>query len=94
MWRCVRHTSHDGFNAHKKLQNLEEFMECGGATVLKRWLKQYFANKDEELMTLMLDVLSIIPMSEKAAKDSKIGITLRNIAKVEGGLNRRKLTQL
>ena len=23
MWRCVRHTSHDDFNAHKKLQNLE-----------------------------------------------------------------------
>ena len=77
----------------KSSKILREFMECGGATVLKRWLKQYFANKDEELMTLMLDVLSIIPMSEKAAKDSKIGITLRNIAKVEG-LNRRKLTQL
>ena len=30
-------------------------------------------------------------MSEKAAKDSKIGITLRNIAKVEEDLT-RKLT--
>ena len=58
--------------------------------MLKRWLKQYFANKDEELMTLMLDVLSIIPMSEKAAKDSKIGITLRKISKVEGGFKSKE----
>ena len=65
----------------KSSKILREFMECGGATVLKRWLKQYFANKEEELMTLMLDLLSVIPMSEKAAKDSKIGITLREYSK-------------
>ena len=31
-----------------------------------------FANKDEELMTLMLDVLSIIPMSRRLQKIVKL----------------------
>ena len=64
---------------------LTKFVESGGATVLKKWLKQYSAKKDEELTTLVLDVLSTIPMSEMAVKESKIGITMRKLAKVENG---------
>ena len=64
---------------------LKTFLESGGASILKKWLKQFNTNKNDELMSLILEVLSTIPITEKAIKESKIGKTISNIAKNEDG---------